>query len=186
MDKNFFSIILIVLGYVLMEVVKSLEKRAKRAKRTSTSEGNGSTVSNEEGVDDVYEANGTEEVTPAMGGGGREELGKMLYDSGNDALGSDELGCAGQEGLSYSGYMAGGGIISDVSEPLGSVPEEEGGEGLAAKRAAALLLKEKREKLQRLRHQKASIGREVLGDARKAMIATFVLEPKFARRMRRK
>ena len=38
MDKNFFSIILIVLGYVLMEVVKSLEKRAKRAKRTSTSE----------------------------------------------------------------------------------------------------------------------------------------------------
>lgn len=73
-----------------------------------------------------------------------------------------------------------------MSEPLGSVPEEEGGEGLAAKRAAALLLKEKREKLQRLRHQKASIGREVLGDARKAMIATFVLEPKFARRMKRK
>ena len=88
MDKNFFSIILIVLGYVLMEVVKSLEKRAKRAKRTSTSEGNRSTVSNEEGVDDVYEANGTEEVTPAMGGGGREELAMMRWGVTNwDALG---------------------------------------------------------------------------------------------------
>lgn len=186
MDKNFFSIILIVLGYVLMEVIKSLEKRAKRAKRTSTSDEHGSTVSDGNEVDVLYEQNGNEEVTEAMGGGGREELGKVLYDSVNDALGSDELGRAEQEGLSYSGYMAGGGIISDVSEPLGSVPEEEGGEGLAAKRAAALLLKEKREKLQRLRVQKASIGREVLGDARKAMIATFVLEPKFARHMRRK
>ena len=96
MDKNFFSIILIVLGYVLMEVIKSLEKRAKRAKRTSTSDGHGSTVSDGNGVDVLYEQSGSEEVTETMGGDVREELGEVLHGSVSDALGSDELGRAGQ------------------------------------------------------------------------------------------
>lgn len=67
---------------------------------------------------------------------------------------------------------------------LGSVPEEEGGEGLAAKRAEELRAEELAMQMAQS-EQQVSLGCEALRDIRSAMIASFLLEPKFKQQGRR-
>lgn len=66
----------------------------------------------------------------------------------------------------------------DPTAWLGSVPEEEGGEGLAAKRAEELRAEELAMQMAQSEEQ-VSLGCEALRDIRSAMIASFLLEPKF-------
>lgn len=93
---------------------------------------------------------------------------------------SGEISEAVQEGVSHAGYEAGGGLITNLSYPLGSAPEQEGGEGLAAQKAMELKAKAE-ENMRAARKVPLSIGATVLQDARRAMVATFILEPKFKR-----
>lgn len=69
----------------------------------------------------------------------------------------------------------------DPTAWLGSVPEEEGGEGLAAKRAEELRAEELAMQMAQS-EQQVSLGCEALRDIRNAMIASFLLEPKFKQR----
>lgn len=72
----------------------------------------------------------------------------------------------------------------DPTAWLGSVPEEEGGEGLAAKRAEELRAEELAMQMAQS-EQQVSLGCEALRDIRNAMIASFLLEPKFKQQGRR-
>lgn len=72
----------------------------------------------------------------------------------------------------------------DPTAWLGSVPEEEGGEGLAAKRAEELRAEELAMQMAQSEEQ-VSLGCEALRDIRSAMIASFLLEPKFKQQGRR-
>lgn len=72
----------------------------------------------------------------------------------------------------------------DPTAWLGSVPEEEGGEGLAAKRAEELRAEELAMQMAQS-EQQVSLGCEALRDIRSAMIASFLLEPKFKQQGRR-
>lgn len=91
------------------------------------------------------------------------------------------LGMPG-EGISYMGYEAGGGIITEISESLDTMPTVEGGEGLAAQKAKEIRVKEETRMRELTREQPVSLGSKVLANPRMAMLATFIFEPKFKRR----
>lgn len=228
MDRDIWYLILLGIAYVIGQVLKTAEKKKKRAKaamQTGTTEASGSEVvesvgdkpretpeprgdakrkgvfehlredsddfGKEEDADgdlvsllvnsihriksereeqrSVSEAAALETV-PASAGVGTQ--------SGSSV--NSEITEAVQEGISHMGYEAGGGVITDLSYPLGTAPAQEGGEGLAAQKAAELRAKAE-EKLRSAREVPLSIGASVLQDARRAMVATFILEPKFKR-----
>lgn len=109
-----------------------------------------------------------------------ERTQRGLYESQRVESQGGEKDEVSGDGVSSIGYEAGGGVIRDLDFPLGGVPGQEGGEGLATQRA---------EELQHAGGQEAEAGKlaeglgiSVMRDARSAMIATFILEPKFKRR----
>lgn len=86
-----------------------------------------------------------------------------------------------EEGVSCEKVAVAESTPVDPTAWLGSVPEEEGGEGLAAKRAEELRAKELAMQMAQS-EQQVSLGCEALRDIRNAMIASFLLEPKFKQR----
>ena len=87
----------------------------------------------------------------------------------------------GEKGVFCEKVAVAGSTAVDATEWLGSVPEEEGGEGLAAKRAEELRAEELAMQMAQS-EQQVSPGCEALRDIRNAMIASFLLEPKFKQR----
>lgn len=92
------------------------------------------------------------------------------------------VGRSGAARQMQSGAAAAG--AGDAYSWLGAVPTQEGGEGLAARRAAEL----REEELARQAEsawEHTSIGREAVQDIKRAVIATIVLEPKFKQSWKR-
>ena len=89
-----------------------------------------------------------------------------------------------EEGVSCEKVAVAESTPVDPTAWLGSVPEEEGGEGLAAKRAEELRAEELAMQMAQS-EQQVSLGCEALRDIRSAMIASFLLEPKFKQQGRR-
>lgn len=89
-----------------------------------------------------------------------------------------------EEGVSCEEVAVAESVPVDSTAWLGSVPEEEGGEGLAAKRAEELRAEELAMQMAQS-EQQVSLGCEALRDIRNAMIASFLLEPKFKQQGRR-
>lgn len=86
-----------------------------------------------------------------------------------------------EEGVSCEKVAVAESTPVDPTAWLGSVPEKEGGEGLAAKRAEELRAEELAMQMAQSEEQ-VSLGCEALRDIRNAMIASFLLEPKFKQR----
>lgn len=89
-----------------------------------------------------------------------------------------------EEGVSCEEVAVAESTPVDPTAWLGSAPEEEGGEGLAAKRAEELRAEELAMQMAQSEEQ-VSLGCEALRDIRNAMIASFLLEPKFKQQGRR-
>lgn len=107
-----------------------------------------------------------QELNGAKRGAGSEE--QTVEDKREEGVSCEKVAVAESAPVDYTAW-------------LGSVPEEEGGEGLAAKRAEELRAEElAMQKAQS--EQQVSLGCEALRDIRNAMIASFLLEPKFKQR----
>lgn len=89
-----------------------------------------------------------------------------------------------EEGVSCEKVAVAESTPVDPTAWLGLVPEKEGGEGLAAKRAEELRAEELAMQMAQS-EQQVSLGCEALRDIRNAMIASFLLEPKFKQQGRR-
>lgn len=102
---------------------------------------------------------------------------------GKRGAGSDEQTVEDkrEEGVSCEKVAVAESTPVDPTAWLGSVPKEEGGEGLAAKRAEELRAEELAMQMAQS-EQQVSLGCEALRDIRNAMIASFLLEPKFKQR----
>lgn len=107
-----------------------------------------------------------QELNGAKKGAGSEE--QTVEDQSDEGVFCEKVAVAGSTPV-------------DPTEWLGSVPEEEGGEGLAAKRAEELRAEELAMHMAQS-EQQVSPGCEALRDIRSAMIASFLLEPKFKQR----
>ena len=105
---------------------------------------------------------------------------------GRRGAGSDEQTVEDkrEEGVSCEKVAVAESTPVDPTAWLGSVPKEEGGEGLAAKRAEELRAEELAMQMAQS-EQQVSLGCEALRDIRNAMIASFLLEPKFKQQGRR-
>lgn len=105
---------------------------------------------------------------------------------GKRGAGSDEQTVEDkrEEGVSCEKVAVAESTPVDPTAWLGSVPKEEGGEGLAAKRAEELRAEELAMQMAQS-EQQVSLGCEALRDIRNAMIASFLLEPKFKQQGRR-
>lgn len=108
----------------------------------------------------------------------------------NEIEGAGEMGeivssgvemSAAAEGSSSLGYESNWEAAEKYHVVLGSAPEQEGGEGLASRKAEALRVQAQANKASEEIEKSRSLGSEVLQNPRLAMVASFIMEPKFKR-----
>lgn len=197
-DNQFWGILALAAISIVSEVVKSVRKKKKKREQGVPAEMNQGKL---EGAPLP-----PVEVADQMEGedlGGKRNTGVPLSGDDDDLLtqikravqelngAKSEAGSVeptvenkSEEGVSCEEVAVAESTPVDPTAWLGSAPEEEGGEGLAAKRAEELRAEELAMQMAQSEEQ-VSLGCEALRDIRNAMIASFLLEPKFKQQGRR-
>lgn len=194
MNDQFWVILALAAISIVSEVVKSVKKKKKAQgmpKEMNQEELEGAPLPPVEVADrmegeDIGEKRKTEE---SWLGGDEDDLLTQIkravqeLNGAKRGAGSEEqtVKDKGEKGVSCEKVAVAESTSVDSTAWLGSVPEEEGGEGLAAKRAEELRAEELAMQMAQS-EQQVSLGCEALRDIRNAMIASFLLEPKFKQR----